>query len=80
MKMIQGHASRDVAEGGKREPRPYAINQHFPSQLGTVIDPKARERFRLGEGFVPALGPTDGMDQGPGANREVKAKGSQGSY
>lgn len=79
--MKQGRASRDVAEGGKREPRPYAINQHFPSQLGSAVDPKAAERAHAGAGYkAPSVGPTDGMGQGPGANREVKPHGGQGRH
>lgn len=65
---------------GHVEPKPYAINQHFPSQLGTAIDPKASEAMSAGRGFVPALGPTSGMDQGPGANRVTKTHGSQGEH
>jgi hypothetical protein len=79
MKM-QGRADRMVAEG-KVEPRPYAINQNFPSQLGSCIDPKAVEKMSAGAGYKAAHnGPTDGMGEGPGANREVKSHGSQGSH
>ncbi|HEX9613602.1 MAG TPA: hypothetical protein VGA05_08310 [Candidatus Bathyarchaeia archaeon] len=83
----QGHADRNVQEGFHREPRPYAVNQNFPSQLGTAIDPKAVERFRQGEGFRAPIGPTDGLDQGPGANRDggkpgspIRKSGGQGTY
>lgn len=77
----QGQADRDVDEGGKREPRPYAINQNFPSQLGSAIDPYAAEKMRLGGGYSPGHnGPTDGMGQGPGANRKVRSTGTQGSH
>jgi hypothetical protein len=76
----QGHADREVSRG-KVEPRPYAINQNFPSQLGSAIDPKAVERMRDGAGYSAAHnGPTDGMGQGPGANRQVKRHGGQGRY
>ena len=84
--MKQGQATRDVAEGWKREPRPYAINQNFPSQIGTAIDPMAVEKMRLGKGFrgtdqgAAHMGPTDGMEQGPGGNREVMKSGGQGRY
>ena len=78
--MKQGRASRDVAEGWHREPRPYAINQNFPSQIGTAIDPLAVEKMRLGAGFASHVGPTDGMEQGPGGNREVMRSGGQGRH
>jgi len=79
MKM-QGRADRTVREG-KVEPRPYAINQNFPNQLGSAIDPHAAEKFHDGMGYKAAHnGPTDGMGQGPGANREVKGHGSQGRH
>ncbi len=85
--MKQGRPDRNIQEGFHREPRPYAVNQHFPNQLGSAIDPKAAERFRDGEGFRAPIGPTDGLDQGPGANRDggqpgspIKKAGSQGSY
>lgn len=79
--MKQGRASRDVAEGGKREPRPFAINQNFPSQIGSAIDPLAVEKMREGTGYKPEFnGPTDGMAQGPGANRKVRPAGGQGSH
>jgi hypothetical protein len=74
---IQGRADRDVKESGKREVRSYAINQNFPSQIGTAIDPLAAEKMRQGRGLEPPFGPTDGMGQGPGANREVMKCGSQ---
>lgn len=82
MKVVpkQGHATVSSQTAGHREPRPYAINPNFPSQLGSAIDPRARERMSAGEGFVPAVGTTDGMDQGPGANRTVKTHGTQGSH
>ena len=85
--MRQGKASRDVKDGGKVEPRPYAINQHFPSQLGAAIDPLCAEKTRLGPGYRGgSLGPTDGMGQGPGANRDggpgrpIRKSGGQGTY
>jgi hypothetical protein len=79
--MKQGRASRDVAEGGKREPRPYAINQNFPSQIGSAIDPMAVEKMQAGRGYkAETNGPTDGMEQGPGANRKVRPCGGQGCY
>jgi hypothetical protein len=63
------------------EPRPYAINPNFPSQLGTAIDPLAAEKMKLGSGYKAAHnGPTDGMGTGPGANREVKRSGGQGRH
>jgi len=84
---IQGRADRDVKEGWHREPRPYAINQNFPSQLGSAIDPLAAEKFRDGPGFRPPIGPTDGMEAGPGGNRDggkpgsaIEQCGSQGRY
>lgn len=76
---IQGRADSNVAEG-KREPRPYSINQHFPSQIGTAIDPLAVEKMHDGGTLRPPYGVTDGMGQGPGANREVKTHGSQGRH
>jgi hypothetical protein len=79
MKM-QGHADHTDAKG-KVEPRPYAINQNFPSQLGSAIDPKAAEKISAGTGYKAAHnGPTDGMGEGPGANRQVKSHGSQGEH
>jgi len=78
--MKQGRASSNTS-APKVEPRPYAINQNFPSQLGSAIDPKAAEKFHDGPGYAAAHnGPTDGMGQGPGANRKVKSCGSQGQY
>jgi len=74
----QGRATRDVAEGQPKG-RPYAINQNFPSQLGSAIDPLAAEKFRDGPGQMP-FGPTDGMAAGPGANRIVKPHGGQGNH
>lgn len=76
--MKQGHATRDV-DKGQPKGRPYAINQHFPSQLGSAMDPKAVERFHEGKGQMP-FGPTDGMAEGPGANREIKPHGGQGRH
>jgi len=86
--MKQGRASRDVNESWKREPDPWAINQHYPSQLGSAIDPLAAEKMRLGKGYRdPMAGPTNGMGQGPGANRDggkpgapISKSGSQGSH
>ena len=80
--MKQGRASRDVKEGWHREPRSMAINQNFPSQLGSAIDPMAVERYMEGKGYeadVPK-GPSRGMGVGPGANREVMKSGGQGRY
>ena len=78
--MKQGQASSKSRQG-KVEPKPYAINQNYPSQLGSAIDPKAAEKMSAGAGFRPGHnGPTDGMGQGPGANREVKRHGGQGKY
>ena len=77
--MKQGRATRDVKEGMHREPRPFAINQSFPSQLGSAIDPLAAEKMLVGKGYRGmGLGPTDGMEQGPGGNRNVMRSGSQG--
>jgi hypothetical protein len=79
MKM-QGKADSNV-RAPKVEPRPYAINQNFPSQLGSAIDPHAAEKFHDGAGYSAAHnGPTDGMGQGPGANRKVRGNGSQGRH
>lgn len=75
---LQGRADRDVKESGKMEVRSYAINQNFPSQIGTAIDPLAAEKMREGRGLEPPFGPTSGMAAGPGANREVMKCGSQG--
>lgn len=82
---IQGRPDRDVKEGQPKG-RPYAINQNFPSQLGSAIDPLAVEKFRDGPGQMP-FGPTDGMGQGPGANRDggrpgspIRKSGGQGTY
>ena len=76
--MKQGRASRDVNEGQPKG-RPYAINQNFPSQLGSAIDPLSVEKFRqqFENGGAP-FGPTDGMASGPGANRVVRPSGGQG--
>lgn len=76
--MKQGHATRDVNEGQPKG-RPYAINQNFPSQLGSAIDPLAAEKMKDGPGFTP-FGPTDGMAAGPGANRTVRRSGGQGTH
>lgn len=76
--MKQGKATRDVKEGFHKEPRPYAINPNYPSQLGSAVDPYAAERFRMGKGYAAHIGPTDGMEQGPGGNRTVMGCGSQG--
>lgn len=76
----QGYADRNVKEGFHREPRPYAINPNFPSQLGSAIDPMAAEKIKMGKGYAAHIGPTDGMESGPGGNREVKRSGSQGSH
>lgn len=76
--MKQGRASSTVREG-KVEPRPYAINQNYPSQLGSAIDPKAAEKMSDGPGYR-AVGPTDSMGIGPGANRKVMAHGGQGQH
>lgn len=76
----QGEADRSVKEGFHREPRPYAINQNFPSQIGSSIDPLAAEKMNDGKGYAAHIGPTDGMEQGPGGNRSVKRNGSQGSH
>jgi len=73
---IQGRADRDVRESGKREPRSYSVNQNFPSQIGTAIDPMAAERFHEGNTLKPPYGVTDGMGQGPGANRDGGTPGS----
>ena len=85
--MKQGRASRDVDEGWKKEPRPYAINQNFPSQLGSAIDPFAAEKMRDGPGYSAPGMVTDGMGQGPGANRDggtagspIRKAGAQGRY
>jgi hypothetical protein len=82
MKVVMKQGPLTSKQGdGKREPRPYAINQHFPSQLGAAIDPLAAEEMRMGKGFTPAIGTTDGMGQGPGANREpAKKSGTQGEH
>lgn len=75
----QGHADH-TRDAPKVEPRPYAINANFPSQLGSAIDPKAEEKIHDGPGYRPTLGPTDSMGQGPGANRMIKSRGSQGNH
>jgi hypothetical protein len=76
----QGHADRRVGEGYHIEPRPYAINQNYPSQIGTAVDPKAVEKMSAGKGYAAHIGPTDGMEEGPGGNRSVKRTGSQGRH
>lgn len=77
----QGQADRNTrGEGAHREPRPYAINPNYPSQLGSAIDPKAAEKISMGQGYAAHIGPTDGMEQGPGGNRTVKGAGSQGRH
>jgi len=85
--MKQGRAQRDVKEGFHREPRPYAINPNFPSQLGSAIDPRAAEKIKMGMGYAANIGPTDGMEQGPGGNRDggtpgspIRKSGAQGTY
>ena len=78
MKM-QGRADRNV-DRAKVEPRPYAINQNYPSQLGSAIDPKAAEKMRDGPGYSAPGMVTDGMGQGPGANRKIRSTGTQGSH
>jgi hypothetical protein len=75
----QGHADKDI-DAPKREPRPYAINQNFPSQIGTAVDPRAVEQMHIAFANAPHKGPTDGMEEGPGANRTVKRSGSQGRH
>lgn len=74
----QGQADFTRNQGTDRT-RPYSVNQNFPSQLGSAIDPMAVEKFHEGPPGI-GRGPTDGMDQGPGANRTVKANGSQGRH
>jgi hypothetical protein len=77
----QGMADRTThGEGAHREPRPYAINPNFPSQLGSAIDPMAAEKIQMGKGYAAHIGPTDGMEQGPGGNRSVKPSGGQGHH
>jgi len=85
--MKQGKATRDVDESWKREPIPYKINQNFPSQIGTAIDPAAPEAMRLaGRGLHPVPN-IDFTLEGPGAGRDggppgsaIKKSGGQGRY
>jgi hypothetical protein len=76
----QGKASRDVNEGWKREPQPYRVNENFPSQIGSAIDPLSVEKMYDGPGYKAPGMVTNGMGQGPGANRKVRPSGGQGSY
>jgi hypothetical protein len=74
----QGHADREI-DHGSDPTRSYNINQNYPNQLGSCIDPHARERMSGGQAGL-GHGPTSGMAEGPGANRSVKAHGGQGSH
>lgn len=76
--MKQGQAAKSSSGQGMTEARAYNINQNWPSQLGSAIDPKARETMM--EGGSQHVGPTDGMAEGPGANRTVRSHGGQGSH
>lgn len=82
MKVVMKQQGRaPTLDGGHHvEPRPYAINPNFPSQLGSAIDPKAAEKMSAGAGYAAHIGPTDGMEEGPGGNRNVKPNGSQGAH
>jgi hypothetical protein len=75
--MKQGQASVEQS-GAQNSGTAYRINQNFPSQLGTAIDPKAEEKF--GHTAAAHIGPTPGMGEGPGANRTVRLHGGQGEH
>jgi hypothetical protein len=75
--MKQGQASKEQS-GAMNDGTAYRVNQNFPSQLGSAMDPKAVEAF--GHTAAAHIGPTSGMGQGPGANRTVKPHGGQGEH
>ena len=73
--MKQGRASRDVSEGGKREPKAYAVSPAAVGELGMAMGNLAGKRYS-----APQLFQGNGY-QAPSTKSMATSKGgSQGKY
>jgi hypothetical protein len=87
-----GYGSRNVRHttAPKVEPKPYAKRPAGVSQLGYSVGDHVThkgqstgykgEAMDRGRGYAPPQGPTNMALSGPGAGREVKRSGGQGTY
>jgi hypothetical protein len=73
--MKQGRASRDVSEGGKREPKAYAVSPSAANQQGMAMGNLAGKRFS-----APQLYQGNGYQAPPTKSMATTKGGSQGKY
>jgi hypothetical protein len=73
--MKQGRASRDVAEGGKREPKAYAVSPSAAGQLGMAMGTLPGHRYA-----APQLFQGNGYQAPKNKSAATSKGGSQGKY